>query len=408
MIVPVGGPALKSVLLSSARWVPDDAVWWLDDLVRFADQVDGYDLTRLLNAKTQNIVVATVRSTDWRRLLHGSGNGGEFAKQLLVHGAVVPIARVVLPPSDDADDADLDLGPPDAPDDVDGHEDHLNPLFLTAVAVTLLALAAFVWVAAHGFSIVGTPPVPAQIDGIREQETHGGQDAVVRVLSEPFHATTSYLFVSRADNEKSSDTISIYDNDNGVLDRRLSYQPNVTAPGEPSRLYVFSYQEATDVLGNGEKELFGSYSPVAGPAPGATYELPVVVAFDDANNQYRLSPLLGPAGPSTSATVAPWFDVPYALYHGAPHFSERAVSSYTVLPGATPVLATVTDAAHGRFVISLYQLTFRNGQPSLLLMCGRPAPAGAHVSSSVAPAVIEHLARQLSGVADAHSPACSR
>ncbi len=193
---------------------------------------------------------------------------------------------------------------------------HDPVLGLVATATVAVVAALVLVIAGGGFSPVKPPPIGAQIDAIREQAARKGKVTVVaRPVDLHGFDQRSYVFVMRPARQ-GSDELRVYDVVDGRLTLQLDFQPHTLQRGGPNPAAVVEEARrltppfdlgveglrAVDIYGNGEHELVADYNQL--PFVGGD-KFPIVVAWDDIAQRYRLQALV-----ATRPTPAPNFGRP--------------------------------------------------------------------------------------------------
>lgn len=87
VVIPDGGAALRRAVQDASFVPPDGAVWWLDDLERFMQQLEGTVVEALVDRRWT--VVTTVREDAWRELLRAAGDSGDRGRRLLAAATTI-------------------------------------------------------------------------------------------------------------------------------------------------------------------------------------------------------------------------------------------------------------------------------------------------------------------------------
>ena len=381
VVVPVDGAALSDLTGEDASELDPEAVWWLDDLERYLDQVRGAELSVLLD--TGLTVAATLREDRWRQLLQAGGDDGERGRRLRGSAQVFE-----LPAELSASEAEaapellggLDLGrglgvalsaPATGevvpqPSGRPAPRQRADPVMALAGALTLAVAGALsLVILADGFSRAAAPPLGAQVDAIR-QRAAAAHKVVTFARSEYLHGfdQQSYVVMLRP-TAQGSDELRVYDVIDGYLRLRLDFQPRTTVRGFGANVFVvgqdrqshtglFDYGlenvRIVDLVGDGKQELVADYSPYNSPV---VYKLPVIGYWDDVAQQYRLAPLLTqPPTRPLGYRTDPSFDSHYLLRDLTPARTLRAwaTGGYWLTPakGSTNARLTIVDDVTSR------------------------------------------------------------
>jgi hypothetical protein len=449
-VVPVGGAALAA-LLDDASFTPaTDALWWLDDLERFAEHLDSPELALLLDGR---IVVMTVRPQAWEELLRASGDAGERGRRLAAVARVIVIpaaasveeaerARELYPePLNLTGGLGAALGAMPAPSKpraltpaspIGEHERHLAGdrsfvLGMGATAASVIALALVL--NAGGWAKRTPPPVSNQLDTIRQRAEREGSVTVFSGV-EDLHGVRSHVFVLAP--KTGSRELRIYDEDGGWLRLRLKFRPQTRSNGESGRGVGVCYCSeppevlqrgdwdynlrrplALDIDKDGDSELLATYELVLGISP---IVIPLVVAWDDHEQRYAISPVLeenkvipGQLGPYFSGDYtladARAYPRPYPrLRAGAA--SQIRPSNIRIFDNQSLIVARAIDlSGPERLAIGVYDLTLDDGRVSARV-CGDQhiVPTGRRSAKRVLRDVATKFARE---VADSPGLVCT-
>lgn len=459
VLIPADGAALSALAADPPTFRgAGTAVWWLDDLERFVDHLGAGELSLL--ADDGRTVVITVREDTWHSLLQSAGDAGECGRRLLGAAGIVRVSQVLSASEASAAQSlypglDVDGGIGSAlscPDDgaaagrisaaaaaaAARRRDPLLMLALTAMIVAIALLA--VVVVRGGFATVEPPPIGAQVDTIRYLAARGGATTIL-AMPASLHGgdASSEIFVMRPPN--GSDQLRIYDDEGGRLRLKVSFQPfsqhqsgsdYAVAPQIQQRQAAIDYQltnpQVVDAFGDGEHELIDDFSPAS---TALQLKLPIMVAWDDAEERYKLSPLLAvqPPKPPGGAHRDAYLKGPYILQgvQSAPgalsssRLSAYAVSVYRVLPAGpdTPALLAIGGDASDvldrpLLAVDLYTLSLSDGRPATKLTCSGVAtttlvPVSNQAQMTYAGALDKlapTLAGAVSGIASGNGNSC--
>lgn len=379
VVLPVDGEAVSELADDAVAGFAAGAVWWLDDLERYLDDLHGVELSMLLDHGLT--VVATLREQRWTELLRAGGEDGERGRRLRGSARVFELpgqldAREAAAASAAFGDLDLSRGLGEAlsaaatgainrrrspPRVARGRPD---AMVLLGGALTL-ALGAVLGavILADGFARPVPPPLAAQVDAIR-QRAAAAHELVTFAHSEELHGfdQPSFVFILRPA-VQGSDEFRIYDVVDGYLRLRLDFQPHTTVrgagdsvihAGDATRahngLYDYGLENVriVDLFGNGESELVADYLPYNSPL---SYQLPLIVFWDDVAQRYKVQPLLN----GRPSAIPGWAIDP--AVRGAYRLSDRTTSTtlhawatdgYWLEPASSsPAGITVVDTASG-------------------------------------------------------------
>ncbi len=379
VVLPFDGSSLSELADEDWSGCDADAVWWLDDLERFLEEMGSTELERVADGGLQ--VVATIREERWQSLLRGVGEDGERGRRLRGAAQVfrLPATLAVTEAADAAGllgDIDLSRGlgealrapdegsiPRPAPRARPGRRPRDPALGLVAVGTVATAVALALVIGAGGFSPVKAPPIGAQIDAIRQRAAAADE---VTLIARPVHLhgfdQASYLFVMQPASQ-GSDELRIYDVVDGFLRLRLDFQPHTaTRASSDAEAVPLSIQASgagfdygleglrvRDLFNNGEDELIGDYSQLP---LGVGVKLPILVSWDDIAQRYRLHAMLTQR-PSRVPQFRLGGDVgtPYLLRDTSTGIVLRAwpVTEYLVAPagGSSSAWLVFADDAAG-------------------------------------------------------------
>ena len=406
VVIPVDGTSLTDLADDAWSGFGADALWWLDDLERFLDQMGGPELSLVADQGLR--VIATLREERWQTLLRGVGDEGERGRRLRGAARVFRL-ETKLTDAEVLDarrlfgDVDTSRGIGDAlraPEQGSVQRPASSPparrphdpvLGLVAAATVAVMAALALVIAGGGFSPVKPPPIGAQIDAIREQAAKDGKVTVVaRPVDLHGFDQQSYVFVMRP-SRQGSDELRVYDVVDGRLKLMLDYQPHTLRRGSPSPAAVVQQARrltppfdlgveglrAVDIYGNGEHELVADYNQL--PFVGGN-KFPIVVAWDDVAQRYRLQALI-----ASRPTAAPNFGRPQSQI-GSPYVLRDTssgavllswpVAAYVLKPatGSTPATLTigtdVSTATQFGVLVDTYSLTPSAGRVSVGKDCG--------------------------------------
>lgn len=452
-VIPVDGSALSA--LAEDEWLGfgAGAVWWLDDLERFAGHLGGNELTVLLDRGLT--VVATAREERWHQILQADGDDGELGRRLRGAAAVFALPaglsdKEAALAADRLGDGNIDVSagigaalaasPNGAISRHHGQASRArrrpDAVLVLAAASTLLAATALgLVVAAGGFARRTAPPLGQQVDAIRQRAAASGE-SVVYLSAQQLHGfdETSYVFVLRP-STRGSDELRIYDLVDGWLELRFDFQPHthgsrlvsasrllqgLNAEGVsgtsssdflPSTIDqgVDNFQleglQLPDLFNNGERELVADYTYVAAGGDQGP-KLPLIVWWDDLAERYEFRALVDdkpPASPDRKWSGG-WAG-PYVLRDTRNRSELRGypVDGYLVLPEAGPYPPTLvvgdTTSAATQFgdAVSQYSMFWSAGRIDLV----NPNP-GCDTTVIVNPApslTLDHILRAAIGLA---------
>ena len=130
-----------------------------------------------------------------------------------------------------------------------------------------------------------------QIDQVRQEITKSGLD--IRHFQEiALHAgATSYLLTVGRPGEFEPDEIRIYDAEGESLEQRFSFDPEIRSQNDDVVVSpeTFEVLGESDVDGDGQPELIGSYTLVSATA---FLRIPVSIVWDPSQRRYLLRPLI--------------------------------------------------------------------------------------------------------------------
>jgi hypothetical protein len=427
VVVPIAGAALGSLADEAWAGFGADAVWWLDDLERFLDQMGGIELAILLDHGLT--VVATLREARWQALLRAGGEEGERGRRLRAAATVFWLptelsgveraqAAQTIPRLDlsrglgEALAADAERAVPRRSGGPTPAARARDPVAMLLLAGTVAAAAALgLVIASRGFSPVKPPPVAVQIAAVRSRAAAEGKTTILARLEHLRGADQeSWLFVLRPVTH-GSDELRIYEVVDGLLQLRFDSEP--LTGGERGPLYVQPQEQqrtaqidyglknlqAVDLFGNGEQELIADYEQLS---LGAFEQLPIIVAWDDLAQRYRLTPVLTEPPPLAAG-------YPPDASQGAAYLMRDtrtrtplrmwAVAGYLVIPGTGPASATLaiansTSSASGRsgLLINTYDVTVSAARVTITLHCTSPNPPGQVILTTADPQPILRMA----------------
>lgn len=393
VVVPLGGAALSELLADDAFTPPANAVWWLDDLARFLDNLNGPELAALLDGRT---VVATVREDTWRELLQACGDSGERGRRLIAAAQVVHLPAGTLAVERHAPPLSAAPQPPSRPPDEVVFERERDPALFAGLAATAIAATVLaVTIAGNDFSQDNPPSIGDQIDDVRRDAARRGEPTVL-ALSENLHGVDrrSHIFVMRPA-EGGSDILEVHDEVGGRLSRRLRFQPRTgrrNLPGTQRRAtispeiqqdygvihYGLVEPRVVDADADGDKEVLLNYYLAV---PAVRMRLPVVVGWDERRSRYRVSALLKEdlgAPDEDEAAVIDYLRGSYGLRDpkGA-DLMVPGVSSYAILPAKgrdRALLIAANEAVDHRYrprllAVGLFRIGFDGGQPEAVRQC---------------------------------------
>jgi hypothetical protein len=366
-LIPVDGQALRAILNHPNLIVPEDAVWWLDDLERFLTHLNANDLSVLLDER--HAVLATMREEAWQNLLCASGDDGERGRRLRAAARLVRIAgrpsaaeltaaAGVYPQLDVSNGIGRVLAAsgseprlPQASWRSDAKVRRVDVVLGISVAASLGALLALLAiVSTGGFTKAATPTIGAQIDSIREQASRTGYTTRLTLGPQQLHGSeqrsVGFLLShenAQAVHSRGSDEFRIYDEVDGHLQLELSFQPAKTTcrglylPTNADSHHLCSFERVTDYVmpdrpivkdlnGDGAREIIVGYAPRwnqrAGPSDVRYLRLPVIIGWDDGSRAYVVSGLPS----SRTAMESPQLQRMERQQHRyAPHIRESFV-----------------------------------------------------------------------------------
>jgi hypothetical protein len=165
------------------------------------------------------------------------------------------------------------------------------------VAATVIGLLITAGVAAGGTVLFSKGEVGTQLDNLRGSFADQGLSVryYKKVAMHP-GAPSDVFVLSPPTKTVKPDQLRIYDEVDGSLQERFSLDPTeisqpVGTPGESGDTTLapgFEVDDVTDVNGDGQNELIGSY--IAGV--GVAIRVPVVVGWSSAQHDYQVAPLL--------------------------------------------------------------------------------------------------------------------
>ena len=169
---------------------------------------------------------------------------------------------------------------------------HAVRIALALVAVGVIVAVAII--AAGGGSSGGDAPIAEQVDEIRAGLQEEGFEVGYSKL-ELHQGAPSHLFIAtkldQGGGRASSDEVRIYDDVDGALEPQLTYRPEVTQSSPPEVLIATAFQvrTVTDIDGDGQSEILGSYET---NLAGEEYQrVPVLIARESGEG-YLVTPLL--------------------------------------------------------------------------------------------------------------------
>lgn len=398
-VVPASGTALAALLDDPSFTPPRDALWWLDDLERFAPHLNAPELAVLLDGRT---VVTTVRPQAWEELLRGSGDVGERGRRLAAAARVIALPAALSAAEADrarelySDSLDLTRGlaaalgaapapaTPEAPAPTvrererEATGDRVFVLGLGATAASALVLALVV--NTGGWAKPVAPPVSAQLDAIRQAAEREGS-ATVFASVEDLHGVSSHVFVLAPRDGTPTAELRIYDEDDGWLRLRFSFRPR-TRGGDggyavvpPEDLqggdwdYDLGRPRTVDIDGDGNSELVATYQLTVADEP---IKVPVVIAWDDYAQRYAISAALPALQPPIPGWLGAYFVGAYTLADARTGTRLRAgaVSEFRIVRDQRLIAArAIQGRGPARLAVTVYVLRLSRGRVTPVLSC---------------------------------------
>ncbi|MDX6705763.1 MAG: hypothetical protein QOF69_3955 [Solirubrobacteraceae bacterium] len=197
VVIPDGGAALRRAVEDASFVPPDGAVWWLDDLERFTQHLEGSVFEALVD--TRWTVVTTVREESWRELLRAAGDVGDRARRLLAAATTVHLssqlsAREYQAAGELYPGIDVSGGIGEALSAGSDHKavpvgkrgeprrtrQRLDPVLGMSIALSVAAVAIVAsLVSAGGFAVRRAPRIGAQLEAIRQAAARAGKTTVL-------------------------------------------------------------------------------------------------------------------------------------------------------------------------------------------------------------------------------------
>jgi hypothetical protein len=435
LLAPEDGKALSEMIRANELEHRRDDVLWLDDLERFLPWLRGPELRALSSGRYH--VIATIRERAYRELAEASGERAQRGRRLLARARIIRLGAA--PSTSEAEAAahvypaeDLSQGIGPAPSALLDPQHTLSergpapgapalartgpwarPDAVLAAALALTVASAATLTILIGAKSFSTPSIGDQLAGLREAAAEAGDEVLRhRRLELRGFETGSHLVVVRS--LPRADELRIYDEDDGELERMLSFRP--TAP--QFRYGNFELLAVRDLDRDGDRELVGDYL-IQFP-PLTFVRVPIAVTWDEAARTYVPSALL--TEPPALARryrgrrllVGPSFRTRYTLadpVNGHPLHGFGV--STVVLDRDSGLLVSAVEEygrdpfSRGHLAVNLYGLRFGGALPELRRFCDPHTsrsvyvhPVSINVASfeSELRRILPVAARKLSGV----------
>jgi hypothetical protein len=158
----------------------------------------------------------------------------------------------------------------------------------TQVVTAVVALGV-VFVAGRLTADSASPPVSAQLAGLRDKAERHNESIVIRPGS--LHGGVSYVVVTQKPfnglDPEQSDEIAIYDLVGGKLKQMFRFRP---AP-DAGKHWQYRLDGIQDLESTGVQEVIGGFSQLI-DSGGTRAFLPTVISWDDSSRSYVIQPLL--------------------------------------------------------------------------------------------------------------------
>lgn len=309
---------------------------WLDDLPRYGCALDADTWSRLVRKWPSIKLVATVRTGDYIALCKASGHLGETRRFLLARSARFQLgSRWTADEVARASERGLELSeggsvakafavdwngwaelegkqaPASAApvakmavrDRVRGFRPDRLSAVLCGLLIGVVCIGLFLWLVAGSFR-AAPPPLSTenQLAGIRNSALFANDDVQRWSADLQGDGQSSYVFYShskafgqtlRNGGFPKTDTLRIYDDSDtaGSLTPAFVYAPTyISASAQlTGDAEFFEKRGLADLMGGGEAQLIGGYSPANAPSAPT---LPVIIYWDETAKAYTVDALM--------------------------------------------------------------------------------------------------------------------